>query len=249
LLTRMGKSYCLVVRVLEMAYCRERRKVEGKVKSPDFRRCISSRKGCKFDRPLSAPSPAAHPPAAAPASLRPPDRGSRSACESSRAPCILDAVYAAADVSGRCRIEEAVLITGVYGSGKSSVAEEMTAVLEEHDAPYALLDLDFLAWFDTGSEGGPTEHLMMLRNLAALVSNYLDVGIRFFVLAKALRDRAELEDLRAGLPMPLKVVRLTVPLEEIEERLSHDPSSSPVSAHSSSPSLAISFIRSTSACP
>ena len=72
-----------------------------------------------------------------------------------------------------------MLITGVYGSGKSSVAEEMTAVLEEHDAPYALLDLDFLALFDTGSEGGPTEHLMMLRNLAALVSNYLDVGIRF----------------------------------------------------------------------
>jgi hypothetical protein len=104
-----------------------------------------------------------------------------------------------------------VLITGVYGSGKSSVAEEMAAVLEEHNAPYALLDLDFLAWFDKGGEGEPTEHRMMLRNLAALVGNYLDVGVRCFVLAKALRDRAELEDLRAGLPMPLKVVRLTVP--------------------------------------
>ena len=116
-----------------------------------------------------------------------------------------------------------MLITGVYGSGKSAVAEEMAAVLEEHDALYALLDLDFLAWFDTRDEGGPTEHRMMLRNLAALVGNYLGVGVRFFVLAKALRDRAQLEDLRAGLPMPLKVVRLTVPLEEIEERLSHDP--------------------------
>ena len=115
-----------------------------------------------------------------------------------------------------------MLITGVYGSGKSSVAEEMAAVLEEHDAPYALLDLDFLAWFDTGGEGGPTEHRMMLTNLAAVVGNYLAVGVRFFVLAKALRDAAELEDLRAGLPMPLKVVRLTVPLEEVEERLSHD---------------------------
>ena len=110
----------------------------------------------------------------------------------------------------------------MYGSGKSSVAEEMAAVLEEHNAPYALLDLDFLAWFDTGGEGGPTEHRMMLRNLSALVGNYLDVGVRFFILAKAVRDRAELEDLRAGLPMPLKVVRLTVPMEEIEERLSHD---------------------------
>jgi hypothetical protein len=64
---------------------------------------------------------------------------------------------------------------------------------------------------------------MMLRNLAALVGNYLAVGVRFFVLAKAVRDAAELEDLRAGLSMPLKVVRLTVPLAEIEERLSRDP--------------------------
>ena len=58
--------------------------------------------------------------------------------------------------------EGAVLITGVYGSGKSSVAEEIAAVLEEHNGPYALLDLDFLGWFNTGDEGGPTEHSVML---------------------------------------------------------------------------------------
>ena len=115
-----------------------------------------------------------------------------------------------------------MLITGVYGSGKSSVAEEMAAVIEERNASYALLDLDFLAWFDTGEEGGPTEHRMMLTNLAAVVGNYLVVGVRFFILAKAVRDAAELDDLKVGLPMPLKVVRLTVPLEEIEGRLSHD---------------------------
>jgi hypothetical protein len=115
-----------------------------------------------------------------------------------------------------------VLITGVYGSGKSSVAEEMAAALEERNASYALLDLDFLAWFDTGEEDGPTEYRMMLTNLAAVVRNYLAVGVRFFILAKAVRGAAELDDLKVGLPMPLKVVRLTVPLEEIEGRLSHD---------------------------
>ena len=62
-----------------------------------------------------------------------------------------------------------MLITGVYGSGKSSVAEEMAAALEERNASYALLDLDFLAWFDTGEEDGPTEYRMMLTNLAAVV--------------------------------------------------------------------------------
>jgi hypothetical protein len=115
-----------------------------------------------------------------------------------------------------------VLITGVYGSGKSSVAQEIADLLEERNASYAMLDLDFIAWFDTGSKGEPTEHGMMLKNLAAVVSNYLAVGVRFFVLAHANRDGAELDSIRAELPMQLKVVRLAVPLEEIEERLRHD---------------------------
>jgi len=62
----------------------------------------------------------------------------------------------------------------------------------------------------------------MLKNLAALVGNYLAVGVRLFVLAGAIRDRAELDDLKAELPMPLRVVRLSVPLPEIEKRLRSD---------------------------
>ncbi len=37
---------------------------------------------------------------------------------------------------------EAVLITGVYGSGKTSVVEEIADVLERRGVPYAALDLD-----------------------------------------------------------------------------------------------------------
>lgn len=39
---------------------------------------------------------------------------------------------------------EGVLITGVYGSGKSSVAAEIAHLLEQRRRPYALLDLDYL---------------------------------------------------------------------------------------------------------
>ena len=38
---------------------------------------------------------------------------------------------------------EGVLITGVYGAGKSSVAAEITHLLEQQRRPYALLDLDY----------------------------------------------------------------------------------------------------------
>jgi energy-coupling factor transporter ATP-binding protein EcfA2 len=119
--------------------------------------------------------------------------------------------------------EEAVLITGVYGSGKSSVAQEMAYLLEKQSVPYALLDLDFLGWADTGSGGRSAWLHVMLKNLAALVGNYLEVGVRFFVLAGAIRDLKELETLEAELSMPLRVVRLTVPLQEIEDRLRPDP--------------------------
>jgi adenylylsulfate kinase-like enzyme len=37
---------------------------------------------------------------------------------------------------------EAVLLTGVYGSGKSSVAAEIAYLLEQQERRFALLDLD-----------------------------------------------------------------------------------------------------------
>ncbi len=43
---------------------------------------------------------------------------------------------------------EAVLITGVYGAGKSPVAQEIADIIEDRRISYALLDLDFLAWFE-----------------------------------------------------------------------------------------------------
>jgi Mrp family chromosome partitioning ATPase len=43
------------------------------------------------------------------------------------------------------RGEGAVLISGVFGSGKSTVAEEIADLLEQRCVPYALMDLDYLA--------------------------------------------------------------------------------------------------------
>jgi predicted kinase len=80
------------------------------------------------------------------------------------------------------RSAEGVLLTGVYGSGKSSVAAEIAFLLEEQGAPFALLDLDYLSWT------GP----------------------------------AEVHAIRAALSLPLKVVRLTVPLAVIQQRLASD---------------------------
>ena len=117
---------------------------------------------------------------------------------------------------------EGVLITGVYGSGKSSVAAEIAYLLEQLRQPYALLDLDYLGWGVDCSGDDTAGFRLMLRNVAAVVSNYREGGISVFVLAYFVSSREELRDIREAVGVPLRVVRLSAPLSDIEQRLAVD---------------------------
>jgi hypothetical protein len=117
---------------------------------------------------------------------------------------------------------EGVLVTGVYGTGKSSLAAQIADLLEARGVPFGAIDLDWLAWFDVGT-GGDAGRDVYLRNVRAVVGNEVDAGARRIVLAGAVRDAAEVEDLEAATGMPLRVVRLEVELAEIERRLRDDP--------------------------
>jgi predicted kinase len=121
------------------------------------------------------------------------------------------------------RERDGVLLTGVYGVGKSTVAAELAEQLEARSLSYGALDLDWLTWFDTGAMKHDVGERVFLANLAAVVGNYLDVGVKLFVLAGWVGDRADLDRLAAAIPVPLRVVRLAVPVEEIERRLAADP--------------------------
>jgi adenylylsulfate kinase len=116
----------------------------------------------------------------------------------------------------------AVLLTGVYGSGKSSVAQEMAYLLERQGQPYALLDLDYLSWAGTGAGDRAAEFGLMLQNLAAVAANYRRAGIKLFVLAYFVRSSGEVAGVQQALGLPLRVARLTVPLPDIEQRLAGD---------------------------
>jgi len=120
------------------------------------------------------------------------------------------------------RRPEAVLLTGVYGSGKSSVAAEIAYLLERQGEPYALLDLDYLSWAGLGTDDRAAEVELMRQNLAAVTANYRRAGISRFVLAYFVRSAAEVHAVKQALSLPLKVVRLTVPLPAIEQRLASD---------------------------
>ena len=120
------------------------------------------------------------------------------------------------------RRAEGVLLTGSYGSGKSSVAAEIAYLLERQGEPYALLDLDYLSWAgpDTGDRAAEID--LLTQNLAALTPNYRRRGVTLFVLAHFVRSVAEVQAIQDAMSLPLKVVRLTVPLAAIEQRLASD---------------------------
>jgi hypothetical protein len=110
---------------------------------------------------------------------------------------------------------EAVLLTGWFGVGKSTIAAEMADFLEDAGVPYAALDLDWLTWCNVGDGDRASEHAMLLHNLGAVVASYRAGGVRYFVLARWIRDRNELAGLIATMAMPLHTVELVVPLDEI----------------------------------
>jgi chloramphenicol 3-O-phosphotransferase len=120
------------------------------------------------------------------------------------------------------RRAEGVLLTGVYGSGKSSVAQEIAYLLEQRREPFALLDLDYLSWGGTGTGDRAEEFGLMRQNLAAVTANYRGAGIELFVLAYFVRSADEVDGVRTALGLPLRVVRLTVPLPDIRQRLAGD---------------------------
>lgn len=120
---------------------------------------------------------------------------------------------------------QAVLLTGVYGSGKTSVAEEMETVCGRHGLPYAAIDLDWLGCFDVGWDDDEAEHRLMTKNLDAVAGIYLAAGVRFLVLALSIEHRWELEGIRSAIPPPLRVVRLVVDIEVVERRCASDPTS------------------------
>lgn len=112
-----------------------------------------------------------------------------------------------------------VVITGVYGVGKSAVVEEMAGMLEQEAISYAAIDVDWLWWFEVTGLGDEESRRVLFANLESVVGNYLDVGVMRFLLAWSIRDQRDLDALRDAVPFPLQVIRLTAPIAVIKERL------------------------------
>jgi hypothetical protein len=117
---------------------------------------------------------------------------------------------------------QAVLVTGVYGAGKSTVVADIGGMLEDRGECYGLLDIDWLGWFDAGGDEA-AHRRVVLSNVATVCQAYLAEGVRRLALAWSIRDRGQLDAVRLAVPAPMRVVRLDVDAALVERRLSADP--------------------------
>jgi adenylylsulfate kinase-like enzyme len=113
-----------------------------------------------------------------------------------------------------------ILVTGTVGVGKSSVLVEIGEELELAAVPYAILDLDWLAWLRPSNGSGASVQRVLVENLGHVTHTFRGAGVELLVLARAVRRIHEVEAIRDAVgPGSFTVVRLTASPDVIASRL------------------------------
>jgi adenylylsulfate kinase-like enzyme len=111
-----------------------------------------------------------------------------------------------------------LLITGPVGVGKSTIALEVSNLLERVGTSHAVVDLDALGWAYSSPPDDPYNTRLALRNLAAVWANYAAIGVERLVIAYVVETHAELDAYREAIPgAELTIVRLRAASETLRE--------------------------------
>lgn len=115
-------------------------------------------------------------------------------------------------------MDELLIITGSMGAGKTAVLAEAGDILASRQIAYAAIDVDSLGLAHLPS--GVSNDGVMHANLRSVCNNYAGVGVRRFLLARALEDRTQLELCRQAAQATNAVVcRLTASVEAMQQRV------------------------------
>lgn len=115
-------------------------------------------------------------------------------------------------------MDELLIITGSMGAGKTAVLAEAGDILALRHIAYAAIDVDSLGLAHLPSAA--SSDAVMYANLRSVCKNYSGLGVRRFLLARALEERAQLELCRQAVPAAHPVVcRLTASVEAMRQRV------------------------------
>jgi hypothetical protein len=111
-----------------------------------------------------------------------------------------------------------LIITGSMGAGKTSVLDEASDILALQNIAHAALDLDAFGLAHLPS--GARSDAVMYRNLQCVCKNYAALGIRRFLVARAIEDRAALECCRKAVSAKNMIVcRLAANVGTMRQRV------------------------------
>jgi hypothetical protein len=119
--------------------------------------------------------------------------------------------------------ESLLIITGTMGAGKTTVLGEASDILALRQIAHAAIDLDALGLAylpSTASASKASNHSVMYSNLQSICKNYASIGVKRFLLARAIENRAELELCRGTASASNTVVcRLAASMETMQQRV------------------------------
>lgn len=112
-----------------------------------------------------------------------------------------------------------LLLNGTVGVGKSTTLEAVGAELRRRGEPHTLLDVDELRRTWPSPTHDPFHLDLTLRNLATVAANAAAAGSERLVLAGVLESAGERERYADAVGGDLTLVRLTLPLAAVQERI------------------------------
>jgi hypothetical protein len=114
--------------------------------------------------------------------------------------------------------ESLLIITGSMGAGKTAVLAEASDILRLRHMAHAAIDLDALGLAHLPSSASHDD--VMYRNLQSVCKNYSSLGVRRFLVARAMEDRIELELCRGVVSATNTIVcRLAASIETMQQRV------------------------------
>ena len=113
-----------------------------------------------------------------------------------------------------------LFITGAPGSGKTTLAKEVSELLWRVHEPHAVVDFDELCRGVLPEGTSDFNRALAVENLAAVWANFERAGVRRLVLARVIQSAEDLDRFAQAIPgCDLAVCRVTAPCSTIVDRI------------------------------
>ena len=101
--------------------------------------------------------------------------------------------------------EQALLISGPVGVGKTSIAETISALLQADHVPHTFIDLDALTYTYPRSASDPFNSTLALESLASIWTHCRKRGSKNLVIARVIESASDVADIAkaTGISRPI----------------------------------------------